>query len=520
LVACGGGETPIRFMHGVASGDPLTDRIMLWTRITPDADDSFSLRWEVSSQADFAQLVASGSASTDASVDYTVKADATGLAAGQSYFFRFVRGADVSPVGRTRTLPAAGAASVSLAVFSCANYPAGFFNAYAAAAQHAGVQFALHLGDYIYEYGRGGYASENAAALGREVLPANELLSLADYRQRYAQYRSDADLQALHAALPMIAVWDDHEIANDTWREGADNHQPDTEGLFSLRKAAALKAWLEWLPVRQPDANAPDRIYRSFDFGGLLALHMLDTRVIGRDPQQTVNEYLTGAAFAPSRQLLGSTQQSWLLGQLQSSTATWQVLGQQVLMARMTIPASVAQAPTVANVTDYVTAVMTPAGYRTTTQQALVAQPKLPYNLDAWDGYPVARETVLSTAKTLGRNLVVLAGDTHNAWASNLTLADGSVAGVEFATSSVSSPGFEAYLLEVPPAQLSAAFPVLVDDLVWAETAQRGYLVVNFTPSAASAQWVAVASINTRSTSTSVLTSLRTLAGTPGVVAA
>jgi alkaline phosphatase D len=487
LAACGGGDDDqvaavdvpqVTYQHGVASGDPLTDRVILWTRVTPAVSADLAVTWELATDAQFTRVLRSGTATAAVSADHTVKVDVTGLAAATVYHYRFSVGTQRSPAGRTKTLPGADVASVRLAVFSCSNYPAGYFNVYAAAVKDGAFDAAVHLGDYIYEYGAGGYASDTAATLGRLSVPPTELLQLTDYRRRYAQYRTDTDLQALHALMPMIAVWDDHEIANDTWTGGAENHTETTEGPFAARRAAAIQAYHEWMPTRLPDVSRPERLYRSFDFGNLLSLHMLDTRNIGRDQQVTMAQYQAGAAHAADRQLLGVDQATWLTGQLKASTATWQVLGQQVLMARMAIPLSVAASPDTTTMTAYLTALQTPAAARTPEQVALLAQPKVPYNLDAWDGYVAAREAVLAAAKANDRNLVVLSGDTHNAWASDLTDASGQVVGVEFATSSVSSPGFEVYLPAVPPAQLGQVFPLLIDDLVYADTSRRGYLAL------------------------------------------
>ena len=540
LSACGGsdggGEAPVpRFDYGVASGDPLADRVILWTHARFDAnDDDVPLRWEVAHDAAFSQIVASGHVTARADSGHTAKADATGLAAGQSYYYRFrheAEGSDEarrSPVGRTRTLPAAGASEVSMAVLSCSNYPAGYFHAYAEVTRSA-AQYAVHLGDFIYEYGPDGYASADAPGMGRVVQPAKPCVTLQDYRQRYAQYRSDPDSKVLAAAMPLIAVWDDHEITNDTWRDGAQNHDPATEGDFAARREAAMTAWHEWLPVRTPDAQDLRRIYRSFDFGGLAALHMLDTRVIARDLQigfgELANPATAAAAQAtlasPTRTLLGAEQLAWLQQQMAASTATWQVLGQQVLMGRMSFPVSVlaamdpsdpsleAQAAGMKAIQDYLTAkqvaAQNPAAL-TPEQQALLdpqRNPKLGYNLDAWDGYPAEREKVLASAAQLQKRLVVLAGDTHNAWSSQLTLVDGTVVGQEFATPGVSSPGLEDYLSGLAPEQTQQIFMGVVDDLRYAETASRGFLLMRFTPAEASGQWVYVNTVKQRSYSTS-----------------
>lgn len=541
LSACGGGggDTPaaapapavaptVTYAHGVASGDPLADRVILWTRLTTAETAAITVAWEVATTAAFTTLVASGTTTTDASRDWTVKVDATGLQPATRHWYRFKVGTQVSPVGRARTLPVGAVSQVRLAVFSCAHFAAGYFNVYAAAAQRDDLDAALHLGDYLYEYGRDGYANEQAAALGRLVLPATELLTLADYRQRYAQVRADADLQALHAAVPMIAVWDDHEVANDAWRDGAQNHTAATEGAFTDRRAAAVQAWHEWLPVR----TGADRlsIYRSFAFGDLLALHMLDTRVLARDQQLDYANFLTAtglnaAAFTtaisdPTRQLMGATQTAWLQGQMSASSATWQVLGQQVLMGRMNIPAPILLDALVpgsgVGVSAYAAIVnkaRTAPATLTVIEQAILAQPSVPYNLDAWDGYPVAREQVLGLARAQNKNLVVLAGDTHNAWASDLQDASGNAVGVEFATSSVTSPGFEAVLPNENPAALAAGLTELIGPLVYADTSRRGYLVVTATPAECRADWVYVNTVTSRTYTVVSDKALRVLPG-------
>ncbi|MEW5837297.1 MAG: alkaline phosphatase D family protein [Pseudomonadota bacterium] len=552
LSGCGGDDATIlpaptvSFNYGVASGDPLADRVILWTRATPSETFSPSIEWEVASDEAFASIVSKGSVSTDASKDYTVKVDATGLKAGQSYFYRFKHGGTASSIGRTRTLPSGSVSQVKLAVFSCANFPAGFFQVYAEAAKRSDLTAVVHLGDYIYEYGKDGYASEDAVQLNRVSAPTHELLSLSDYRTRYAQYRSDADLQALHAKLPFICVWDDHEIANDTWKDGAENHDANTEGSFSARRSAAIQAYYEWLPIRQPDSANPLRIYRSFDFGNLLSLHMLDTRVIGRDKQLDYADFISpttgafdatafGQAMAnPNRQLLGATQTQWLQGQLAASSATWQVLGQQILMGKMYLPSPLLT-PTPQNPSvsfgEYATIATAFITYQTITQklaaagntspkpadylnagmtqeqlaivadpkmQAIIQAPSIPYNLDAWDGYEAPRQTVYGMARALDKNLIVISGDTHNAWANNLDDINGNPVGVEFATSSVSSPGLEEYLPSQNPLELAAGVQQLIPTMKYANTYQRGYMVVDITPQAATAEWTMVSTVKSK----------------------
>lgn len=497
---------PIAFLHGVASGDPTTDRVVIWTRVTPQRAGAVPVFWEVALDESFRRVVRRGRVLTSAVRDYTVNVDVAGLPAGQVLHYRFTAANVQSPTGRTRTIPAGHVDQVGLAVFSCSNYPAGYFHAYREAAKRDDLFASIHLGDYIYEYPRDGYASDDAARLGRLVDPEGELLALSDYRRRYALYRTDADLQALHARMPMIAVWDDHEIANDTWKDGAENHDPATEGDFAARRAAAIQAYLEWMPIRLPDAARPDHIYRSFDFGDLVSLHMLDTRLIGRDRQLSYANYFGAAGFDvagftaamgnPARGLLGQDQGSWLASRLAASTATWQMLGQQVLMARMNIPAPLVlgQISFTAYSALLRKAATSPA-LLTSAETAVLAQPAIPYNLDAWDGYTVARETLLGTARALDRNLVVLAGDTHNAWASDLADRAGNAVGVEFATPGVSSPGLEEYFPLENPLVVAAGLTQIIGPLQYADTHQRGYMVVTATHAECSARWQFVSTV-------------------------
>lgn len=523
-------SVPAQFLHGVASGDPAQDAVILWTRVTPDSAGDVKVSWQVASDAAFSQLVTTGEMVTNANRDYTVKIDARGLRAGQTYFYRFMTGGKTSEVGKTRTLPEGEVSSVKLAVMSCANFPAGYFNVYELAAAQDDLDAVVHLGDYIYEYARGGYASEHAAELGREVLPANELLTLSDYRTRYGQYRSDTSLQKLHAKVPFITVWDDHEVANDTWRDGAENHN-EGEGDFAVRKEAALQAYFEWLPIRPWREGNHEEIYRSFSYGNLVDLHMLDTRVLARDKQLDYADYMdasTGAfdgerfladVTSTTRTMLGLTQLLWLQGTLLQATGTWQVLGQQILMGKMSLPAAIATqqmsipqyamlgalaklaARAAANDPTLTAAELQylQANQALLTPEviALLQLPSIPYNLDAWDGYAYEREVILGTAKSKNHNLVVIAGDTHNAWANELKDVNGDSVGVEFATSSVSSPGLE-YYLNLPAEQIPATEAAIVDlvpDLKYTNLKDRGFMTLTFTKDAVRSDWHYVSTI-------------------------
>jgi alkaline phosphatase D len=513
------------FRHGVASGDPLPDRVIIWTRVSPGRELTVEVRWEVALDERFDRIVRHGEAVAVAASDFTVKIDVTGLPVDTKLHYRFEARDERSPVGKSRTLPIANVASVKMAVFSCSNYPAGFFNVYNDAAKQTDIDVALHLGDYIYEYDANGYASQNAATLGRVSQPANELLKLADYRTRYAQYRGDADLQAAHAAFPWICIWDDHEFANDTWKDGAENHQAN-EGEFSDRRAAALQAYYEWMPIRAVEPKRPLRIFRSFKFGNLVDLHMLDTRVIGRDQQLSYAAFIKadgsvdGAAFTaavadPARQLMGAEQTQWLATAMGSSNATWTVLGQQVLMGRMNVPAPLLQGLSVSQYAALVEKARVAYTTLTDAEKAILGQPSIPYNLDAWDGYAVARETVLGTARALNKNLVVLSGDTHNAWANDLADFEDHQVGVEFAGPGVTSPGFETIFPNEYPAVLAGSLEALIGPLVYAETAHRGYMIVTATPSECRCAWRFVSTVSSTTYSVSQDKELRTLPG-PG----
>ena len=514
----------VNFEHGVASGDPLQDRVILWTRLTPnDSSARLQVTWEIALDDQFKQIIKTDKVTTAKAQDFTVKVDATNLKPDQRYFYRFSFGNKFSPVGQTKTLPI-NPTKVSFAVCSCANYPAGYFYVYREMAKQD-VDVVIHLGDYIYEYGQGGYATEDAVKLGRTLAADNnqEIIKLDDYRKRYALYRKDKDLQTLHHRHSFIVIWDDHELANDTWRDGAENHQAN-EGSFLDRKLAALQAYFEWMPIRPISANDHLNIYRQFDFGTLVQLTMLDTRILARDKQLEYTDYITASGMDfqrfqtdltnQNRTLMGYTQREWLQQKLAQSKATWNVLGQQVLMGKILIPAELLvplSAVLSGNATQEVlnqinTMIMELVQLKMRVLQGdptLTAIEKArlttvaPYNLDAWDGYYVEREILYNTLKALNKKVVVLAGDTHNAWSSELYSQAGDFVGVELATSSVSSPGIEKYL-NIPVEQLQQfemAFTTLIDELDYTNLNQRGYLNVSFTATQVQADWIYVDTI-------------------------
>jgi alkaline phosphatase D len=320
------------FEYGVASGDPLPDRVVIWTRVT--ARGPVHVRWEVARDAGFSVLAGKGTLTTDASRDHTVKVDVGGLSPGATYWYRFRALGRTSPVGRTRTAPVGSPSTVSLALVSCHDYQVGYYAGWRRIAERAAhpstdLDFVLFTGDYIYEYG---YDPADRYTI-RTHQPTHETLTLADYRARYRTYRSDPDLRAAHSAYPFIAVWDDHEVANDRWSGGAENHQPD-EGSYAARVAAAYQAYREWMPIR-PDPLA-EPIYRRFAWGDLVDLFALDTR--------TYRSQQVGGFFVPNtspeinnpdRTLLGPDQRSWFKSGLAGSTAAWRLVGNQVMVSHL-----------------------------------------------------------------------------------------------------------------------------------------------------------------------------------------
>lgn len=534
LSGCGSSDDDIvvNFNHGIASGDPLSDRVIIWTRATTEAK-SVTVHYEVATDEAFTDIIHNGSLSTDEASDYTVKVDVQQLEAGKTYYYRFSSNGTTSQVGKMKTLPEGSVERVKMAVFSCANYPNGYFNAYMEASKLNDLDVSVHLGDYIYEYGTyenddfeaqiPAYATQNAEKIGRTFPEDNntECLTLNDYRKRYALYHTDAGLQALHQAAPMIAVWDDHEIANDTYKNGAENHD-ETEGDFEARTTAALQAYFEWLPIR-PITNQKE-IYRSFEFGDLVSLNMLETRLLARDKQLNYGDYFTqngdflsqkfiDEVGATDRSMMGASQLQWLQGQMAASSATWQVLGQQVLMGRMNLPAEIliliggldnpeslgltreellAQISTSLGELAKIKGRVLESDPSLTPEEIARVETVLPYNLDAWDGYQYEREVIFGTAKAYNKNLVVLAGDTHNSWANNLKDMNGQSVGIEFATTSVSSPGLEEYLNLTSLAQTlqtEAVLELLIDDLKYANLNNRGFMEVVYTPTEVISNW-------------------------------
>lgn len=452
----------VSFLHGVASGDPLSDRVILWTRVTPDRDSGEDVSVTVTVASDLAmqQTVASYTATASASSDYCVKQDATGLQPDRWYYYQFSVGDQVSPVGRTRTFPASKTFidRARFAVVSCANYPYGFFSVYRAVANHADLDFVLHLGDYLYEYGAGEYGDFPE----RDPQPPHEMITLADYRQRHAQYKTDEDLQAVHQQFPMIAVWDDHESTDNSYRDGAGNHDPLTEGDWAARKQISQQAYFEWLPIRPREPGNHSVIYRNFSFGDLIDLTMLDTRLEGRDEQLSIPA--DPGRNEEDRHLISEQQMDFLLNSLSESNSQWRFIGQQVMFAQLNI----AEIPSLSE------------------RHAQLRGNLSAINMDQWDGYAADRLKILNHIDDNDiDNVVILTGDIHTSWASEIYRNPGTLLGdlfdkalaAEFVTPAVTSPGFPDGVAELA----GVVIPVANPHIRYVEAKSRGFILVDVT---------------------------------------
>lgn len=449
-----GGRPSFTFDHGVASFDPSNDGVLLWTRVS-GADEPVKVSYIVARDPDLRDVVDIGTAKSDPDADHTVVQEISGLDSGAAFYYAFSGEGATSAIARFRTVPAGALESLRLGIVCCSNYAYGYFAAYAEVARRNDLDAVLHLGDYIYEFGPGQYDDPD---LPRAHEPPHEAVTLGDYRARYAQYRRDQDLQELHRQHSMLTIWDDHEFADDSWRDGADNHQPD-EGAWSERRAAAAQAYLEWVPLRRRDDGA---IYRSLRWGDLADLVLLDTRHAGRDEQPS----LTGASRDPGRQMLGAPQEEWLAEALARSViddVPWRLVGQQVMVAPLTVAGRV-------------------------------------LNVDQWDGYPTARARLLDLLDE-ARDCVVLTGDIHSSWAMDLprdlatydrVSGQGSV-GVELVAPAVTSPGLTGAL-----ATAASEAARLLPHIRWADLRRRGFVVVDVDRERMQADWYHLEDVTTR----------------------
>lgn len=449
------------FYHGVASGDPTESAVIIWTRVTPEVDGPVEVEWIVSTNPEFSNIVKQGVFITDATRDYTVKVDVTGLENNTYYYYEFNALGMNSITGRTKTAPADAIDQLRFAVVSCSNYPAGYFNVYEKIYERNDIDAVLHLGDYIYE-GRG--SSILSEEMPRNAPPSNELVVLGDYRIRHASHKLDSDSRKMHQNYPLIAVWDDHESANDSWRDGAENHTEGEEGAWVDRKQASLQAYYEWMPLRLPDETNFNRIFRKLSYGNLADIWMLDTRLYDRDEQSQPNQFDN-----PDRTLIGAEQMEWLQNGISASTAQYQVLGQQVVMAPWVIP-------------NY------------------AAGTFVPINGDQWDGYTAERKRLYDFIQEADiDNVVVLTGDVHTGWAQDLPYdifeykannGAGSV-GVEFVSNAVTSSSLD---FSFPIGEL--LIPSILPWIKYVELTLKGYVILDLNASRVQGDFYTVGNID------------------------
>lgn len=392
------------FYHGVASGDPTQNEVVLWTRITPEIVKEHQVKWIMSSDSLQEKVLQTGTIKTDSTKDYTVKVVASKLKPDTYYWYSFEYENSKSIVGRTKTLPDSENDTIRLIGVSCNAYEGGYFNAFKVIGlRKKKIDAVVHLGDYIYE----SFIPKYIKKEDRIPLPKKELITLEDYRTRYAQYHLDANLRLAHQMHPFINIWDDHEISNDSYTTGAEGHNPNKDGDYQKRKSNAKQAFYEWLPIREGEKH-----YRNFKFGNTAELFMLDGRLEGRTKQEAI----TNPDFLnPDRHLLGNSQLNWLVGGMSKTNATWKIIGNPVLFSKFNF------------------------------------SPVLPdidkREIDSWVGYPFERNKLLSDINNNAINDVVFfSGDTHSSWAieiqNNNNIGTNPIA-VEFGVPSISSENWD-----------------------------------------------------------------------------
>jgi alkaline phosphatase D len=484
------------FTHNVASGEPGPESMLLWTRFVPVDGGAAKIRVELSEDAEFTKVVAGGQMTTGPWRDHTVKITVDGLRPGTRYYYRFIApDGSFSPVGKTKTLPVGKVSKFNIAVFSCSNLGFGYFNAYAHAAARGDIDLALHMGDYIYEYAPGGY--DAGPEFSKRIDPASEIISLKDYRLRYASYRADPDLQALHASAPMIVIQDDHESTNDSWEGGAQNHQ-DNEGDWSVRKNAAMQVWREWMPIgEQP--------WQAYPIGDLATYYRTDTRTIARSEppdltaaqnspeiDKALAEFRDGGWMDDASTMLGSEQENWLYRGFARNQATWTVVGVGTNMGYAFTPTSALE---------WLDPNADKRAMAYVARGIARSKAQLPFNMDNWGGYPKARARFLKAAQRAQSNLVVVTGDSHNGWAFDLP-GEGGAAGVEFGGHSVTSPGFEQAIGKTDRQKVAREMMASSSELRWMDASNRGYMLLSLTPKAATNEWIFMDGVKAKSLAT------------------
>ena len=444
------------FYHGVASGDPLEDKVIIWTRVTPETSlNKIEVKWKISTSSDFKNIINDGVFITNKERDYTVKVDVNKLNPGTTYYYRFEAFGKESMVGRTKTI-INSSDSLKLVAISCSDYQRGFFNAYGSLANEKNIDAVIHLGDYIYEYKSRDYSN---GIFKRLHLPDKEIISLSDYRTRHSQYKLDLDLISAHSNHPFILIWDDHETSNDTYKDGAENHQEENEGSFDKRISSALQAYYEWQPIRENQ-----KPYRKFTFGNLADLIILEERLEGRTKQASSLE--DSSLFQIDRTMLGEVQLDWFLNNLSDKSTQWKIIGNQVIFSYLNY-----------------------------------GRPDFNINLDSWDGYPVERQKIADhIIKNKINDVVFLTGDTHQSWAfevNHIPLESNNPIkpyALEFGTPSINSGNSDERFSNVPIQNLIDHENYITDQsinphLKYTNTRDHGYLIIDLNKDKIKATW-------------------------------
>ncbi len=452
------------FYHGVASGDALSDKIIIWTRVTSfTAVDSINVDWYFATDSSCTNIIQSGNIWAKPERDFCVKIDVSGLQSDTWYYYFFKAQGKNSVVGRTKTMPVGNCDSLRFALVSGSNYNSGYYNAYRAMADRNDLDGIIHLGDYIYEYETDGYGNHH----DRDLMPTNEIISLSDYRMRYSHYRLDPDLKYLHQQYPWYVIWDDHEIANNGYMHGAENHSSSTEGPWSVRFNAGIKAFMEWIPIREPNdsLNPANKIHRTIEMGNLASLYLLDTRYEARDKQDSLSNN------SPNKTMLGVNQYNWITQELYDaqyqSNIQWKILGNQVMFVPLLVFGAVV-------------------------------------NDDQWDGYQYEKQRLMDFMYGWSiDNVVIITGDIHTSWANDVPNSSRGTYGsngagcecVEIVTPSITSPSTNSFFGGIGSATLKSMNP----HMKWIDLSERGYVVLDVNQSKVQADWYFVNTIDVTS---------------------
>ena len=506
------------YPHGVASGDPDSSSVVIWTRVS-NVEGQTDVAWLVATDGKLRNVIAHGQCRTGASRDYTVKVVVDGLGPGQEYFYQFDVNGIRSPAGLTKTLPVGHVDRLVLAVVTCSNYPFGYFNAYEVIANDPSIDVVVHLGDYIYEYGPDGDGGETGRRIGRDHEPPYETLTLADYRQRHAQYKADSSSKAMHARHPLIVIWDDHESANNSWMRGAENHQQG-EGNWGRRRADSLQAFYEWLPIRDPgEGGSREEYWRHYKFGDLVSLITLEGRHTGRSQQITMSDYLNdidnkagaqefvdSVIGAPDRKLLSGEMEQFLAEELAESVRAkrrWRVIGNQSVMAKRIAPDL--DDPFFATLRNQ----LDDAARKLLDRLTRLGSLELPLDLDSWNGYPAARESFYQISKDAGvRDLLVLAGDSHSYWQNALYDAAGASMGVELGPTGLTSPRSILDLGQEGIRRFDELNAANNTEVVWTDGRYRGFIRLELDHDGAHADFVTVTNVESRNYDTIIVHSV------------